>query len=687
MGKSRAGKGSFYANMVVLSAVLVSESLSATLMMPFVGLFVSRLQHIPPSEAGYMSGLLISVFQLGQVLTGKMWGTASDRVGRKPMIQVGLLANAVVSIFFGMSPTLTFCVITRFIHGCANGNVLVAKTVIADITDKETEGMGFAAISIFWGVGSILGPAIGGYLYDPVHHAVLGPWLFPGVDENNESLFFDHPALLPCLVISVFSVMTLFVISWLLPETSRHPVDPFLSLFTPSSSLSVRGTSKVKLPGNAMESCRTVTAASDEIIAVAEENGDSDGGSDDDDDSAYDDGDDALGRGDGWRSRSGPSDGGRQFTKRLFSTTNALPSSESLNNVIASAMLAKEYDRRAAVSGMGAKKEAWTHVVAGRCTPQFATRSPTASFTSASHRRINEEGQLPRQQFYQQQQQQQQDTPSQIGDRRAAVVLRNAANVEDSPAAKSVDHSKLSVRSPPQLLHNKDIDSGDEPTCRRSVPITFGYREAFLMPSSRNVMVMYMCIASTESALLEVIPLWAISEREKGGLGFASEDIGTLLCISSLVYVAVNVVFSRILKGMGGATRPLWDLSVMLWCVTSILTPCCAYFTDEKTIFYSASVITSVREIGLSWSYSLLYMYVVRCAPDDCAGSINGIAQSIGSFSRMLTMLFIPPIFAWSLNGATHPFPFNFHFVFWVTCAPLLISFVASSLLPVRVTG
>lgn len=661
MGKTKLTSNSFYANMAILSAVLVSESLSATLMMPFVGLFVSHLQHIPPSEAGYMSGLLISVFQLGQVLTGKMWGTASDRVGRKPMIQMGLLANSIVSTFFGMSPNLTFCVIMRFIHGCANGNVLVAKTVIADITDKETEGMGFAAISIFWGVGSIVGPAIGGYLYDPVHHAVLGPWLFPDVNEDSGNVFCDHPALLPCLVISIFSIITLFVISCILPETSRHPVDPFLSLFTSSATeerASADGEKNLSKKTAARHARGNSTIG--ELVTVVEERYDDDDGSDED--SAYGDGD-ALSGGESWNVSSSPDSHRPRMTKRLFSSHNTLPAPESLNKMIASAMLAREYERNGKVHGVDLDA---AHVVTGRHALQHTSRSSSVGRRSDPRRRkADEASPLP---------------SLQMGERRSVA---GALKKEDSGNYPCADSAKLVNTH----LYSEDDESGESSSSPRTAPMTFGYKEAFHLPSSRNVMIVYMCIASTESALLEIIPLWAISEREKGGLGFASADIGTLLCLSSVVYVIVNVVFSRVLKCMGGATRPLWDFSVMLWCVTSILTPCCAYLEDEKTIFYTASFITSIREIGLSWSYSILYMYVVRCAPDDCAGSINGIAQSIASFSRMLTMLFIPPVFAWSLNGVTHSFPFNFHFVFWVTCVPLLLSFVMSSYLPLRVTG
>ncbi|KAK7201322.1 Major Facilitator Superfamily/Sugar transporter [Novymonas esmeraldas] len=652
--KGRRSNASFYTNMAILSAVLVSESLSATLMMPFVGLFVAHLEHIPPSEAGYLSGLLISVFQLGQMLTGKLWGTASDRVGRKPMILMGLLANAVVSIFFGMSPNLTFCIVARFIHGCANGNVLVAKTVIADITDKDTEGMGFAAISIFWGVGSVVGPALGGYLYDPTHHDVLGPLLFPGAAESSGHIFAIHPALLPCLVISVFSTVTLLLISQVLPETSQRPVDPFLSLFFPIEPRHIRPAEGQWRQGK--------TAAE---VAVLEDRDDEGGEMGDEGSSASVQDHAAIAESTNWPPTSAFSS--PQLVRKKVASANPLAAHESVNRPTASKAMTRDYQRSRHDNGDGAGGGVWESAV-----QHGNTKTPT----SRLHSRSSSTSPLcePRRRK---------------GDGSHGHGQSDAAMEGSAILSGPETLCKDGVGAHKKLLSDA-ADAAVEverPVPRSSAPVVFGYREAFALPTSRNVMIIYMCIASTESALLEIIPLWAISEREKGGLGLASADIGVLLCISSVVYVAVNLVFSRILKCLGGATRPLWDFSVLLWCVTSILTPCCAYVTDRTTMFYAAAAATSAREIGLSWSYSIMFMYVVRSAPDECAGCINGIAQSIASFSRMVTMLVIPPIFAWSLNGVAHPFPFNFHFVFWVTCLPLLLSFAMSSFLPVRVSG
>ncbi|GET92799.1 hypothetical protein, conserved [Leishmania tarentolae] len=639
---------SFYTRLATLSIVFVSESLSATLMMPFVGLLVAHLEKIPPSEAGYVSGLLISIYQLGQMLTGKLWGTASDRFGRKPMIQIGLLANTVVSIFFGLSPNVKFCMITRFIQGCANGNVLVAKTVIADITDKDTEGFGFAAVSIFWGVGSVVGPALGGYLYTPTRHPILGPWLFTDRMEANNNMFVLHPALLPCAVLSVFSAITLLVISRLLPETSRRPVDPFVSLFI---SRSQREHRMLDLERQCRMSSAGRSTNAEEITIVDNE--------DDDENKVTEDASENVEFGDAVSGH--PTSLGVRWmpAKKTFPCTTALSTQERVNQAAALVSCRRDSPSQSPREGMSGPG-GW-YRLSGRFTCRAASYSSEVGLLQNA--RCGEHDGLGQQ--------------WQVGD---GVALSAFQSRETQRKENMCNDMRLACQS-------RECGSESGLATRMLGTKQFGYREAFALPTARNVMIIYMCIASSESALLEVVPLWAIAEREKGGLGFSSTDVGTLLCISSIVYVAVSLAFSRILKCLGGATRQLWDFSVLLWCITSILTPCCAYLTDQSTAFYAAAVAASTREIGLSWCYSMVFMYVVRSAPDECAASINGIAQSVSSFSRMVTMSVIPPLFAWSLNGLTHPFPFNYHLVFWLTCLPLLLSFLLSSTLPVRVCG
>jgi MFS family permease len=188
--------------MTALLFVLVNESLCANMLFPIVGLLVASLETESPNDAGYQTGMLVGVYQLGQVVSSKIWGRFSDQYGRRPALFMGAVGSGVCMFLFGLSTSFWGCVLMRFFHGAVNGNVLVAKATIADITDKTNESKGFTLISFAWGFGSMIGPAIGGFLYQPGDTAVLRSLGFsPG------GPFDQRPALLPSLVITCYSAI------------------------------------------------------------------------------------------------------------------------------------------------------------------------------------------------------------------------------------------------------------------------------------------------------------------------------------------------------------------------------------------------------------------------------------------------------------------------------------------------
>jgi MFS family permease len=207
-----------------LVVVALNEAICSNMLFPFVGFLVAKLTHKTDlSEAGYASGLLIAMFQFAQFCFCKRWGYLSDRYGRRLIMQAGLLLSAAAVVLFGFSFSLWWAMIIRFLHGAANGNVVVAKTVIADITDHTNQALGFAALSASWGLGALIGPAIGGILYDPTTNEHLS---FLGLDPKG--LFAEYPALLPCLVMAAYSLIAFcFSVMWL-PETNLAAKPPTL---------------------------------------------------------------------------------------------------------------------------------------------------------------------------------------------------------------------------------------------------------------------------------------------------------------------------------------------------------------------------------------------------------------------------------------------------------------------------
>lgn len=202
---------------IAVAFCLLTESIAATMLIPFVGLYVAFLQDWPAEKAGYASGFLIGLFMLGQVISCKAWSILSDHYGRKIGVILGILGSAVAQLLFGASTSIWTCSLWRFVHGLFNGSALVPKTIIADITNKSNEAKGFMVISLMWGIGLLFGPAIGGFLYDPANSS-FGKLI--GV--TSKSFIGAHPAFLPSLFIAIYNFIALAVAIFVLNESNAQ---------------------------------------------------------------------------------------------------------------------------------------------------------------------------------------------------------------------------------------------------------------------------------------------------------------------------------------------------------------------------------------------------------------------------------------------------------------------------------
>jgi DHA1 family tetracycline resistance protein-like MFS transporter len=111
-----------------------------------------------------MVGLLSTSFSVAQFLFAPFWGRLSDRIGRRPVILLGLLGSAVSYAFFAMATSLAALFVARTLAGVAGANIPTAQAFIADTTTAETRARGMGIIGAAFGLGFIFGPAIGGFL-------------------------------------------------------------------------------------------------------------------------------------------------------------------------------------------------------------------------------------------------------------------------------------------------------------------------------------------------------------------------------------------------------------------------------------------------------------------------------------------------------------------------------------------
>ena len=109
-------------------------------------------------------GLLMTSFSLMQFLFAPFWGRLSDRIGRRPVILVGLFGSAVSYLLFGLATSLWLLFAARIAAGIAGANIPTAQAYMADITTPENRAKGMGLVGAAFGLGFIFGPAIGGFL-------------------------------------------------------------------------------------------------------------------------------------------------------------------------------------------------------------------------------------------------------------------------------------------------------------------------------------------------------------------------------------------------------------------------------------------------------------------------------------------------------------------------------------------
>lgn len=123
-------------------------------------------------------GVLGSLYSTLQFLCAPLWGSLSDRTGRRPVLLVTITGIAVSYLLWFVSGSFALLVGARLLGGIASGNIAVATAAVADATTPQNRAKGMALVGIAFGLGFTLGPAIGGAL-SLVDLSALAPGLKP----------------------------------------------------------------------------------------------------------------------------------------------------------------------------------------------------------------------------------------------------------------------------------------------------------------------------------------------------------------------------------------------------------------------------------------------------------------------------------------------------------------------------
>ncbi|KAG0699250.1 major facilitator superfamily domain-containing protein [Suillus ampliporus] len=143
---------------IVLLSLLV-EPIASQSIYPYINQLVSELDITGGDErkVGYYAGLIESLFFATQALTILQWSRTSDRIGRKPVLLLGIFGLSISMLCFGLSKTLFGLILSRCITGALNGNIGVMKSMMGELTDSTNMAQGFALMPIAWSLGITIG--------------------------------------------------------------------------------------------------------------------------------------------------------------------------------------------------------------------------------------------------------------------------------------------------------------------------------------------------------------------------------------------------------------------------------------------------------------------------------------------------------------------------------------------------
>lgn len=143
----------------VLFITIFLDMLGFGIIIPILPIFTKEL-----GAQDYQIGLIAMIYPIMNFFFAPMWGTLSDRHGRRPIILISVFITGVAYLVFAQVNGLIILFFSRMLSGIGSANISVAQAYIADVTtpQERTKKLGFLGAA--FGIGFIIGPSLGGFL-------------------------------------------------------------------------------------------------------------------------------------------------------------------------------------------------------------------------------------------------------------------------------------------------------------------------------------------------------------------------------------------------------------------------------------------------------------------------------------------------------------------------------------------
>ena len=149
-------------NFVLITVLL--DMMGFGLIMPVLPSLIESVGHIGLADATRIGGWMFFAFSGAQFLFGPVMGNLSDAYGRRPLLLLAVFGLGVDYLFSALAPTLFWLFVGRAIAGLCGSSYVIANAYIADVTAQEDRAKAYGMVGAAFGVGFVLGPALGGLL-------------------------------------------------------------------------------------------------------------------------------------------------------------------------------------------------------------------------------------------------------------------------------------------------------------------------------------------------------------------------------------------------------------------------------------------------------------------------------------------------------------------------------------------
>ena len=146
--------------LLTILLIVFVQMVGAAMILPILPLFAQQQFGLSPQ----LITLLVTSFFAAQFLAGPYLGRLSDTHGRLPVLIISQIGTAVSFLMLALAPNVAILFLARILDGITGGNLIVAQAYITDITPREKRTMALGFIFAVFGIGFVIGPALGGLL-------------------------------------------------------------------------------------------------------------------------------------------------------------------------------------------------------------------------------------------------------------------------------------------------------------------------------------------------------------------------------------------------------------------------------------------------------------------------------------------------------------------------------------------